>query len=101
VDHGGKSIVYSGDTSYTESLVELARGADLFISECCFPDSRAVEGHLTPSAVGRLAAAAAVRHVILVHMYPVFDEENPLAGVRKLYRGPVEIGYDGLEFDLE
>jgi len=101
VDHRGKSIVYTGDTSHTETLVELARGASLFISECCFPDSRAVEGHLTPSAVGRIAAAAAVRHAILVHMYPVFDEENPLVEVRKHYHGPVEIGYDGLEFDLE
>jgi len=101
VDHKGKSIVYTGDTGHTESLVELARGATLLIAECCFPDARAVEGHLSPSSAGRLAAEAAARHVILVHMYPVFDGESPLAGARKHYRGPIEIGYDGLQFDLE
>jgi ribonuclease BN (tRNA processing enzyme) len=101
IDHGERSIVYSGDTSYTESLVELARGVDLLISECSFPDSRAVEGHLSPSTVGRLAAAAAVRHVILVHMYPLFDDGNPLTEVRRHYHGPADIAHDGLEFDLE
>lgn len=30
----GKVICYSGDTEWTDSLVEAARGADLFICEC-------------------------------------------------------------------
>ena len=30
----GKTIAYSGDTAWTDALVELADGADLFICEC-------------------------------------------------------------------
>ena len=30
----GKTICYSGDTEWTDTLIEAARGADLFICEC-------------------------------------------------------------------
>jgi len=36
VEYGGKVITYSGDTEWTESLVEAARGADLFVCEAYF-----------------------------------------------------------------
>jgi ribonuclease BN (tRNA processing enzyme) len=101
IDHKGKSVVYTGDTSYSDTLVELARDADLLVAECSYPDSHPVEGHMTPAEVGRLAAGAAARHVVLVHLYPVFDDDPPAAAVKQHYRGSVEIGYDGLEFALE
>ena len=31
---GGRVLAYSGDTSWTETLVDLARGADLFVVDC-------------------------------------------------------------------
>jgi len=46
IDWGGRSIAYSGDTQWTESLVELARGVDLFICEASFYDE-VVPYHLT------------------------------------------------------
>ena len=36
VEYGGKVITYSGDTEWTESLIEAARGADLFVCEAYF-----------------------------------------------------------------
>jgi ribonuclease BN (tRNA processing enzyme) len=33
VEYSGKILAYSGDTEWTESLVEVARGADLFVCE--------------------------------------------------------------------
>jgi ribonuclease BN (tRNA processing enzyme) len=101
VDYKEKSVVYTGDASYSDSLVALARDVDLLVAECSFPDGREVEGHLTPASVGRLAAEAAARHVVLVHMYPVFDDESPATAVKRHYRGSVEVGHDGLEFALE
>ncbi len=35
IETAGRSIAYSGDTTWDESLIELARGSDLFICECC------------------------------------------------------------------
>ncbi len=101
VDYKGKSAVYTGDSSYSDALVELARDADLLVAECSFPDERPVEGHMTPSDVARLASGSAARHVVLVHMYPVFDGESPSAVVKRGFKGSVEVGSDGLEFALE
>ena len=36
VSHGGRSLVYSGDTAISEALVELARGTDLLLAEAAF-----------------------------------------------------------------
>jgi ribonuclease BN (tRNA processing enzyme) len=45
VQYGGKVIAYSGDTEWTDNLIEAASGADLFICECNYFDKR-VPGHL-------------------------------------------------------
>ena len=39
VEYGGKVITYSGDTEWTESLVDAARGADVFVCEAYFFES--------------------------------------------------------------
>jgi len=40
IHQNGKSILYSGDTGWTEDLVRYAEGTDLFICECCYFDTR-------------------------------------------------------------
>jgi ribonuclease BN (tRNA processing enzyme) len=40
VEYGGKVITYSGDTEWTEALVDAVRGADLFICEAYFFDKK-------------------------------------------------------------
>jgi ribonuclease BN (tRNA processing enzyme) len=42
---GGKTILYSGDTGWTEDLVAESQGTDLFICECCYFETR-VDFHL-------------------------------------------------------
>jgi ribonuclease BN (tRNA processing enzyme) len=56
----GKVITYSGDTAWTEALVETARRADLFICEAYFFDKQ-YRNDLplqTPSRVDALIGAA-------------------------------------------
>ena len=36
VDFAGKRVAYSGDTAWTEALVDVARDADVFICEAYF-----------------------------------------------------------------
>lgn len=45
VEYGGRTLVFSGDTEWTEALIDAAAGADLFICECNFYD-RPVPNHL-------------------------------------------------------
>jgi ribonuclease BN (tRNA processing enzyme) len=63
----GKVICYSGDTEWTDSLVEAARGADLFICEC-YTFDKAVRAHLSLSTLRDKLPIISAKRVILTHM---------------------------------
>ncbi len=96
----GKTIAYSGDTDVCDGVVELGRGADVFILECSVTDERKVEGHLTPSECGAIAAAARCRHLVLTHFYPVFKGYDIRRRVRRNYRGRVTLAKDFHAFSV-
>jgi ribonuclease BN (tRNA processing enzyme) len=93
-DTGGKEIAYSGDTDYCPGLIELAKGVDLLILECSFPDERKVEGHLTPSLAGRVAREAQCAQLLLTHLYPPCDDCDIKSAVAKHYAGEITIAED-------
>jgi ribonuclease Z len=87
VDFGGKSVVVSGDTRRSETLVEMARGADLLVHEAVdVPSAEAAEQvglgvspqelarearlHGSVEAAGRLAQRAGVTTLALVRLRP-------------------------------
>jgi len=90
----GRSIVYSGDTDYSTGLIELAKDAHLFICECSCPEGTKVEGHLTPSLAGRMAAEAGCKRLMLTHIYPICDDSNLIEPCRRHYDGELIIAED-------
>ncbi len=90
----GLSVVFSGDTDFSENLIDLARGADLLVCECAAPEGMKVEGHLTPSEAGRTAARAGVKQLLLTHFYPECDKHDILTPCRNEYDGPVILAED-------
>jgi ribonuclease BN (tRNA processing enzyme) len=100
LDAGGGAFVYTGDTEYSESVVELARGADTLLIECAFPDDTPIPGHLTPSGVARIASEAGVRRVVLTHIYPVTDLVDLVSEVGKGFDGEVIVAEDGLTLEV-
>lgn len=70
IESGNKAIVYSGDTEPTESMRSLARGANLLIHECSFPEPFVVTNHSTPKWLGETFRGAGVKRIILTHLYP-------------------------------
>ena len=64
---GGKVVAYSGDTEWTESLLDAARGADLFIAEALFYDKR-VRYHLDLATLMEHRPRLECRRVVLTHM---------------------------------
>ena len=94
------SFVYTGDTEYSKSLVDLARGAQTMLIECSFPDESPVPGHLTPSGVAEIASQAGVRRLVLTHVYPAADELDLRAEVGRGFGGEVVVAHDGLRFGL-
>ena len=118
-----RSICFSGDTAYSANIVRLARGADVFVCEVM--DHRTYENnmaraaeaaaagneesifrhvaetHSTPSDVGRMAAEAEVKTVVLNHQLrgtaaQGFTISSFIDGVRAVFDGQVIVGEDQL-----
>lgn len=96
----GKTIVCTGDAIQTPELTGFARGADMLIAECSFPDELAEPYHLSPAQVGAMAEEAGARHLVLTHFYPVCDDYDIPFFVSKWYSGPVTMAEDGLTLTL-
>jgi len=99
-DCSGASMVYSGDTDYCSSIVELARDCDVLILECSFPEGMHCEGHLTPDLAGRIAAEANCKQLALTHFYPVCNPQECCSGAAQYFDGPITAGYDFLEITM-
>jgi ribonuclease BN (tRNA processing enzyme) len=93
VEHGGRSLVYSGDTGPCAGLVELARGADVLLCEATWPHhAGAPPGvHLSGREAGEHATASGVGSLLLTHVPPWFDAEDLRAEAKEHFDGPVEV----------
>ena len=101
LDTEGLSLVYSGDTGWSDGLAELAQGADWLILEATRPDNDPVEGHLTPSQAGRLAQRAGVKRLLLTHLSLKHGRADPALVARREFDGHVIAASDGLVLDLQ
>ncbi|MBW3098263.1 MBL fold metallo-hydrolase [Pseudohoeflea sp. DP4N28-3] len=117
---GGRSIVFSADTAYFPPLADFAREADILVHEAMHPAGvdrlvartgngarlrdHLMASHTLAADVGRLAASAQVRHLVLNHLVPADDPEitnqSWVEEVRKHWAGPLTVGTDGLEIAL-
>jgi len=67
VGAGGRLFAYSGDTAWTETLVDLADGADLFVIEC-HSARRQIPGHIDWPTLDANRARLGARRLMLTHM---------------------------------
>ena len=65
LDLGGRTIVYSGDTGFSEDLISESAAADLLIHECT--SLEALPGHTSHRELQDAAARITARRVLLVH----------------------------------
>jgi ribonuclease BN (tRNA processing enzyme) len=116
-DAKDRSIVISGDTAYAPELAEFAKGADVLIHEAMYlpalekliqqnPGAKRLREHLLASHtstedVGRIAAQAGVKTLVLTHLVPGDDpsitDEQWMEGVRKHFKETVIVGKDLME----
>lgn len=99
-DKYGGSLIYTGDTEYTESVAELARGAHTLLIECSFPDYSPVPGHLTPQGVARIAREAGVERVVLTHIFPPAEKVDLVSEIGRGFDGEVIVAHDGLKLEV-
>jgi len=91
VELDGRTIVYSGDTEWTDRLLPAVAGADLFISEAYSYD-KAVRFHLDYTTLMQHRSQLDCKRLIITHMGP-----DMLAHVADV---AVEAAHDGLEVSL-
>jgi ribonuclease BN (tRNA processing enzyme) len=119
-------IVFTGDTGASDAVTELAKGADLLVTETSsFQDRmqrmidngqwqamtsaeqagitrQATQGHMTLDIIGKMAARASVKTAVLSHLSARADgtdDYTPWAAeVKKYFSGQVLIAKDLMEF---
>ncbi len=116
-DAKDRSVVISGDTAYAPELAEFAKGADVLVHEVMYlpgvealvkrlPNANRLREHLLaahtlPEDVGRIAAQAGVKTLVLSHLVPGDDpsitDEQWTEGVRKHFSGRIIVGKDLME----
>ena len=116
-DAADRAIVISGDTAYSPELIALAKGADVLVHETMHlgglesllkrvPNAATLREHLHASHtvtedIGRVAAAAGVKTLVLSHFVPPDDgsisDDMWMEGARKHYGGTIVVGRDLLE----
>jgi ribonuclease BN (tRNA processing enzyme) len=116
-DTRDRSIVISGDTAPSESLVKLARGADVLVHSVMYPPAidrlvgrvpnasalkESILRHQTPAdEAGGIAQAAGVKTLVLSHFVPADDpqvtDEMWIEAAQSRFRGKVILGRDLLE----
>jgi ribonuclease BN (tRNA processing enzyme) len=120
-DSRDRSVTISGDTAYSENLVQLAEGSDVFVCETieaattranferrvaagAYADNpegiwkHILETHSSTEDVGRMAAEAGVTTLVLTHLLPgaLMDVSDDiyLEGIRRHFDGEVIVGQD-------
>lgn len=106
---GGKSIVFTGDTQPCDSVTELARDADVMLC-MCWDDQEVMNedgesfGQCGTTGAGRMAEAAGVKKLVLVHMGPHISQHGPLekgiGDIREVYNGQVVYAEELMKLDV-
>jgi len=109
IDSEQGSVVFTGDTEPVDTVVELARGADMLICMCWDTDAameaEGLSGGMTgtPSA-GTLAARAGVRTLVLTHIGPHLDSpsvrEEGLRHAAAVFDGRIVFGEELQTLDV-
>jgi ribonuclease Z len=124
-EYKGRSVVLSGDTAPSPTLVAAAKGADVLVHEALQPKLVAlltkglaargqanmaqvtrdiVDYHSTPEQAAQAATAAGVRYLMLNHIVPPmpirFAYPAFLGDAGRYYDGPITVGEDGMMLSL-
>ena len=91
---GGRVLAFSGDTTWTEALIEVAGGSDLFIVECYTMDG-APKNHLDFATIEANRPRLATARVMLTHM-----SDAVLSHLAEVEGKGYLTAYDGLVVDV-
>jgi ribonuclease BN (tRNA processing enzyme) len=84
------------DTGYDEGNIEFARGVAVLLHEAVYAADRCPdEWHSAAGDAARIAAAADVGRLVLIHLDPNLADEGGLARFARAHFAASEVGHDG------
>jgi ribonuclease BN (tRNA processing enzyme) len=95
-----KSFVYAADSDYCDETINAAKNSDALLIECSAPENKKMEGHLTPSLAGKIAAKANAKHLILTHFYPEVLKTGIKKQCRKYFTGKITLAKDKMKINI-
>ena len=101
-EHGGRSIVYSGDTGPTDALVPLARRADVLVCEASFTHGPDLPPnlHLTGRQAATYARQAEVSQLVLTHLQAWNEPRTTFQEAVTAYDGDLTLAHSGQAVEL-
>jgi ribonuclease BN (tRNA processing enzyme) len=121
-----KVVFFTGDTGPSDAVVDLAKGADLYVTETTSPEDvvelfkkngtwqsktdaekegflrHMHEEHVTPEDIGNMATKAGVKAVVMSHIGPSVtpddDYQRYVDEAKKYYSGPITLAKDLMKF---
>ena len=104
INIGDKSITISGDMNGSyHTLEKLAKESNILVMHNAVPNGAtgvAAQLHMTPQTIGKIAAAAKPKTLILSHrmMRTLGKELETISEIRKYYKGKIKFADDGNRF---
>jgi ribonuclease Z len=94
------AIVWCTDTAYDPESADFIRGARVFCHEAFYAAEHTDDsGHTAAGEAARLAAAAEVERLVLIHIHPDLHDDEALLSFARTHFAETVVGVDGLEVD--
>lgn len=102
VEHGGRALVYSGDTGECAQLVALAQDADWLLCEASVgrDEVQVPDLHLTGRQAGEHAAKAGVGTLVVTHVPPWNDPQAAAEDAADAFSGEIVVAAPGAEYEI-
>jgi len=117
IDHGGRSVTISGDTRFSENLIDKAAGTDLLIHQVAAASDALLKNpvfkvilahHTQPDEAGTVFSRVKPKLAVYYHFVllgapgiAAVTEKEVFEMTRKTYAGPLLIGEDLMAFRIE
>ncbi len=90
------SICYSGDTAPCDAVIQLAHDCEILIHEA----AGEAKGHSSPAEAGKIAQAAGVDNLFLIHYPPDQNHRKMIEEAKAHFSGDVFIAEELMEIDI-
>ncbi|MGV3527507.1 MAG: MBL fold metallo-hydrolase [Flavisolibacter sp.] len=118
IEYGGRTVILSGDTRYSENLIKYAKGADLLVHEVAASNEYSTKNsplinqilnfHTQPEDAARVfnqvnPKMAVYSHIVVLTAdaaYPPPTVSEILSRTQKTYKGPLQMGEDLMSIEI-